>query len=235
MITRALNALCERHMRARAEDVTDAAVRRRCLVAAPHPDDEVLGCGATIARKRAAGTEVRVLFATDGRHARVDGLSPQAIAELREAEARAAARRMGVAPDALIFLGWEDGSLARREDELRVRLAVEIARFAPDEIYAPCRFDAHPDHEALGRAAAAAARSRSTPLLEYPVWFWTTPWWKRWARGGFRVKAVRTDGLLKLKREALDAHRSQRALGDVDGGRFLRRFFGSTELYFSFS
>ena len=187
MFDRALNAFCERRLRARAEDVTDASVRRRCLVSAPHPDDEVLGCGATIARKRAAGTEVRVLFATDGRHGRVDGLTPEALARVREAEARDAAKRLGVAPDALIFLGWEDGTLASREEELRLRLAVEIARFNPDEVYAPCRFDAHPDHEALGRAAAAAAHSRATPLLEYPVWFWTTPWWKRYARGGFAV------------------------------------------------
>lgn len=232
MFTRALNALCERLLR--AEDVTEASVRRRCLVAAPHPDDEVLGCGATIARKRAAGTEVRVLFATDGRHARSDGLPPEELARVREREARDAARRLGVPSDALVFLGWEDGTLARREDELRVRLAVELARFAPDEIYAPCRYDAHPDHEALGRAAAAAAGARSTPLLEYPVWFWTTPWWRRWARGGFSVKSVRTDGHLELKRDALAAHRSQRALADVDGGRFLRRFFGAAELYFSF-
>ncbi|HYE97510.1 MAG TPA: PIG-L family deacetylase [Planctomycetota bacterium] len=235
MLTRALNAFCERRLRAAAEDVTDASVRRRCLVLAPHPDDETLGCGATIARKRAAGTEVRVLFATDGRHSESNGYTPEALARVREGEARDATRRLGVPAEQLLFLGWEDGTLARREDELRVRLAVEIARFAPEEVYAPVRFDGHADHEALSRAAAAAARARGTPLLEYPVWFWVTPWWRRWARGGFSVKAVRTDGLLDVKREAYDAHRSQHGLGKVDGGRFLRRFFGAVELYFNFS
>ncbi len=234
MITRALNALCEPLLRARAVDVTDASARRRCLVAAPHPDDEVLGCGATIARKRAAGTEVRLLFASDGRHAGLDGVTPAELARIREREARDAARRLGVAEDEVVFLGWEDGTLAGREVELRARLALECARFQPDEVLAPCRYDAHPDHEALGRAADAAARARAVPLLEYPVWFWGTPWWKRWARGGFRVQAVRTEGHLERKRDALDAHRSQKALAEVDGGRFLRRFFTSAELYFTF-
>ena len=235
MITRALNAVCELLLRAGALDVTDASARRRCLVAAPHPDDEVLGCGATIARKRAAGTEVRLVFVSDGRHSRSAGVTPSELAGIRKREAGDAARRLGVADDQVVFLGWEDGTLAGREAELRARLALECARFGPDEIFAPCRYDAHPDHEALGRAADAAARARSVPLLEYPVWFWTTPWWRRWARGGFSVKAVRTEGHLERKREALAAHRSQKALGEVDGGRFLRRFFSSAELYFSFA
>jgi LmbE family N-acetylglucosaminyl deacetylase len=235
MITRALNAVCEVFLRAGAVDVTASSARRRCLVAVPHPDDEVLGCGATIARKRAAGTEVRLLFASDGRHARAPGVTPAELAAIREAEARDAARRLGVPADAVVFLGWEDGTLAGREAELRDRLALECARFGPDEVLAPCRYDAHPDHEALGRAADAAARARALPLLEYPVWFWTTPWWRRWARGGFSVKAVRTDGHLERKRDALAAHRSQKALEDVEGGRFLRRFFSSSELYFSFA
>src|SRR5829696_1206258 len=52
-----------------ARDETAAVAARGCLVIAPHPDDETLGCGATIARKRAAGTPVRVVIVADGRYA----------------------------------------------------------------------------------------------------------------------------------------------------------------------
>src|SRR5690349_19075047 len=66
----------------RAEDVTSQAAARSCLVLAPHPDDETLGCGATIMRKRAAGTPVHVVIATDGRHSLASSeLSADALVE----------------------------------------------------------------------------------------------------------------------------------------------------------
>jgi LmbE family N-acetylglucosaminyl deacetylase len=39
----------------------------RLVVVAPHPDDEVLGCGGTLAAETAAGIDVVVVFVTDGR------------------------------------------------------------------------------------------------------------------------------------------------------------------------
>ena len=51
-----------------AHDLTDVVATRSALVLAPHPDDETIGCGATILRKVAAGTPVTVFVATDGRH-----------------------------------------------------------------------------------------------------------------------------------------------------------------------
>lgn len=68
-------------------DDTAAAGGRSTLVIAPHPDDETIGCGAAIARKRTAGTPVEVAVVTDGRHSHLSPLvSPTRLAELREAE-----------------------------------------------------------------------------------------------------------------------------------------------------
>jgi hypothetical protein len=44
----------------------DLLETRRVLVIAPHPDDEVLGAGGTVARLSAAGTEVVVAIVTKG-------------------------------------------------------------------------------------------------------------------------------------------------------------------------
>src|SRR5438132_8706173 len=41
----------------------------RLLVLAPHPDDEVIGCGGLIARHLLAGRRVRVVVVTDGAEA----------------------------------------------------------------------------------------------------------------------------------------------------------------------
>ena len=39
----------------------------RIVVLAPHMDDEVIGCGGTLARHVACGAEVTIVFLTDGR------------------------------------------------------------------------------------------------------------------------------------------------------------------------
>ena len=50
----------------------DDELSRSTLVVAPHPDDDVLGCGGTIARKRSLGVDVAVVVLTDGAFANRD-------------------------------------------------------------------------------------------------------------------------------------------------------------------
>src|SRR3546814_8197602 len=64
---------------------------QRALVIAPHPDDEVLGCGGTIARLAAMGREVHVAIVTRGTPPRFDEAQ---VAEVT-AEARAAHDLLG--------------------------------------------------------------------------------------------------------------------------------------------
>src|SRR6516162_4744018 len=100
---RAYPALCEALavvgrplLLSRAEDMTAQTATRSCLVLAPHPDDETLGCGATIMRKLAAGTPVQVIIAADGNWYRSSKLSVDAVNEIREEEARRACAILGL-------------------------------------------------------------------------------------------------------------------------------------------
>lgn len=60
------------------------------LVVAPHPDDEVLGCGGSIANHADRGHRVQVLYLSSGEHGSPT-LPPEQCGPRREQEAAAAA------------------------------------------------------------------------------------------------------------------------------------------------
>jgi LmbE family N-acetylglucosaminyl deacetylase len=91
----------------------------RVLILAPHPDDEVLGCGGIIQAALAAHVPVKICFLTLGdsnewsfvvyrRRPLVAGRGAEAMGEVRRREALAAARVLGVPADSLVFLGYPD-------------------------------------------------------------------------------------------------------------------------------
>ncbi len=81
------------------------------VVFAPHPDDETLGCGGMILQKNQVGARVRIVFMTDGSQSHARFLAPAELARLRQEEARAAGKALGVDEDDLFFLGFPDGEL----------------------------------------------------------------------------------------------------------------------------
>lgn len=107
----------------------------RVMVLAPHPDDEVLGCGGVLQRAVAMGLPHRVVFLTYGDsnersfvvYRRKPVLSQRAVrrmAEVRRGEAIAAAGKLGVSSDRLTFLGYPDyGTLAIWSDHWGARAA----------------------------------------------------------------------------------------------------------------
>lgn len=102
---------------------TRAAVRLtpddRLLILAPHPDDEVLGCGGIIQRAVAMHLPVRVVFFTYGdnnqwsfllyrKHPVLRPSAVRRMGEVRHDEALAAAKVFGLSDDQLTFLGYPD-------------------------------------------------------------------------------------------------------------------------------
>lgn len=214
-----------------ARDDTAGSAGRSCLVIAPHPDDETIGCGATIARKRAAGTPVRVVIVADGRYAQRQSrrITPDELAVVREAEVVEACGRLGVADTDITQLGYEDTLVERAEAALADQLLQEMIQFRPEEVLVVSGLDHHPDHRAVHRAAASALfRMDERPLaLEYPVWSWIDgPWLDQRTRSPLgramhlalqplaallrgRASMVRTGAFHADKERALAAHASQ--------------------------
>lgn len=242
----------------RGQDVTERAAQRSCLVIAPHPDDETLGCGATIMRKVAAGKAVHVAIVTDGRASHKSVLvPPKDLAQIRHTEAVRACELMGVPRERVVFLDVQDGHVQHAGKDLAVWLEEILISTAPDELLAPSPIDKNPDHRAIAavvRRLLAMGVIRC-PVLEYPVWFWTFRAWMEpgqtqpmralrlmttpgWAASGLSPVLVRTDGFLDRKREALACHKSQTTnmTGEASWATlepaFLENFFQSHEMFF---
>jgi len=132
------------------------------LVLAPHPDDEVFGCGGLLAFAAAQGARRRVLVLTDG--------AAGGNASEREAESRRAAAALGYLTDAaqLQFLRHPDRGL-QPDDRLLTELSQHADELGADLVLAPSPFEIHPDHRASCAAAIELARQRKCGLMFYEV------------------------------------------------------------------
>lgn len=134
---------------------SDPAERGPVLVVAAHPDDEALGCGATLARHARAGDRVSILFLADGETSR-PGAGAKEVAR-RRACAEAAARCLGAEPPT--FLDHQDQSL---DTVPRLALAQAVERVAaglsPRVVYTHHTGDLNVDHQAAALAALTAFR-----------------------------------------------------------------------------
>jgi LmbE family N-acetylglucosaminyl deacetylase len=122
---------------------------RRWLVLAPHPDDEVMGPGATLAQAAARGLEVKVVVVTDG--------SAQGEAAEREIEARKGLETLGVGEPE--FWRLPDRSLKPSDVGLRRALRDALESFAPNVVFVTSPVELHPDHRALALALQRALRA----------------------------------------------------------------------------
>lgn len=143
----------------------------RVVVVAPHPDDEILGVGGMLAQLTERHHEILLLAATDGTasHPGSATWTPAKLGAARPRETVEALRIQGVDAE-LLRLGLPDGAVADLE-EMLTRHLTEMVQ-AADIVLATWQKDAHPDHEAVGRAAAAACAATGATLFELPIWMW---------------------------------------------------------------
>ena len=196
------------------------------MVVAAHPDDETLGFGASAVTLAGLGVRIQAVSASDGgaSHPGLSSLERYHLERTRRAELHQATAVLGL--PAPICLGLPDGDVSRHEDRL-TDLLTEILATRPSGTWcaANWRGDGHPDHEAVGRAAAAATQRGCTVLLEYPVWMW------HWASPGDgavpwdRLCAMPlADNAVERKAAAARCYRTQLEALDADGAPALPPF-----------
>lgn len=175
------------------------------LVVAAHPDDEILGCGGTIARHKAKGDEVHVVIAAEGVTAR--GADRGALEALKTAASRAS-RLLGV--DSLTLHDFPDN----RMDSLAL---LDVTRFveehvekrSPGIVYTHHWGDLNTDHAVVSRSVITAcrptpeARTRRILCFEVP----SSTGWRGPVRESFEPNwFVDISSVLDRKLAALEAY-----------------------------
>jgi LmbE family N-acetylglucosaminyl deacetylase len=160
-----------------AQQLVPAAAR--AVIVAPHPDDEVLGCGGLLQQLSRLGRPLQLISVTpgDASHPGSQRWSGQRLSIIRPQESATALRRLGLSLGSLKWIhgGFDDSKVAQQEDRLRAFLVRYL--HPQDVVFTTWRQDGHPDHEAVGRAAAAAAEQTGAVLHEVPIgaWHWAAP------------------------------------------------------------
>jgi LmbE family N-acetylglucosaminyl deacetylase len=133
----------------------------KLLAIFPHPDDETLGLGPTLARYSAEGVETYLVCATRGERGWFDSEGPdpgfEEVGRIREAELRCAAENLGI--HEVSFLDYVDGDVDQaKPEEIIGKIVSHIRRIKPHVVvtFGPDGAYGHPDHIALSQFTAGA-------------------------------------------------------------------------------
>jgi LmbE family N-acetylglucosaminyl deacetylase len=185
-------------------------VERRIVVVAPHPDDEVIGCGGMLAAAAERGNSVALIAVTDGEacYPPTPGCTRQQLAAMRRAESMEALQRLGVVPVSVTRLGLPDGAVP---EHMHVLVQHLRRLLRPDDIViSTWRHDGHVDHDAVGAATAAAADSRGARLIEVPIWAWHRSAGAESHLRGSKIQRIALTTRWEMRKEyALAAYASQ--------------------------
>jgi LmbE family N-acetylglucosaminyl deacetylase len=166
------------------------------LVLAPHPDDEVLGCGGTVKKCTVAGARVTTVYFTDGSEGN-DSVGAQELVNMRKGEAEAGLKVLGCGD--CRFLDFPDGSLRATDVSIKaVRDVLDSHR--PDAVFVPFFMDNHPDHIQTAVILADALKGYDGEVTCYCYEVWTPLY------PNLLVDITET---IDVKMAAMDAHASQ--------------------------
>lgn len=165
---------------------------RRILVFSPHPDDEIIGSGGTLALARANGAKVKVIVITDGEK----GLIRDQLPGIRQEECVAGLDILGI--EDVVFWSYPDQQIPLSGSIIE-NYKSTVAEFRPDYIFLPSPSEVHADHRRVTRGIIKALEG----LWKGQLFFYETT-------QPVLINTTREiTSVIELKRLALMAHASQ--------------------------
>ena len=171
--------------------------KRRILILGPHTDDGELGCGGLMAKRKAAGHDVKyAVFSSCRRSA--PGSLPQ---DILVSEVRQAAQILGLNVESdLILFDYDVRTFPQFRQNILEDMIQLRADYKPDLVLCPSLNDIHQDHSTVAHEALRAFKKQSILCYEEP-----------WNNIAFSTQAFEAldETHLRIKLEALGAYKSQ--------------------------
>lgn len=201
----------------------------KLLIFAPHPDDDIIACGGTIARNVAKGNQVAIVYITSGESGSLV-YTPEELTGIREAEARRAASILGVSD--LVFLRHPDGYITFGREAIESLVSIIRAQ-QPTMVFLPHAGETVQDHQQSCQLVMEACKRAAGP------WFpncGQQPWsvdtilvYEVWTPLSQYNLSVDISDYIQVKLAALREHQSQ--LNDIaydEAVQGLNRYRGVT-------
>ena len=199
------------HNMPRLDGATNFSSQQRACIFAPHPDDEILGCGGLLQQFAANGNHIILVHVTHGTqsHPNSQIYSPAKLNTIRPQESLEALKVLGIDHQVtIISLDLTDGEVFAQQAQFYKKLAAIIQ---PDDVLVtPFVHDGHPDHEATGQVVATFAKQQQLACYQVFIWawHWAEPADNRipWSRA---IKVDLSAEQLQRKTEAIACFKSQ--------------------------
>jgi LmbE family N-acetylglucosaminyl deacetylase len=133
----------------------------KLLIIAPHPDDELIGCGGRLAQAAKRNENIRIIYVTSGGSHEFSK---------REAAVKQISAHIGIKTKNLIFLRNEERRWTpEKVTKLSFDIKKIISNFSPDEIYVSAYEGGNIDHDVANFAVANAIKKLKCKVYEYPI------------------------------------------------------------------
>lgn len=169
------------------------------VVVAPHPDDEVMGCGGLIQRLTKSGNDVHIIFMTggEGSHRGCCNLEEEQLKSVRRKMAQQIDSLLGVEPSRLHFLDYPDGGIRMESSEAK-RLSTPLCQLNPTSIFVPHWGEGWPDHVNT-RAIVNEIVGNNVAVYEYCVWLWYYNVWHLDWHNAFMLRMTKEEHQRKME------------------------------------
>lgn len=178
---------------------------RNSVIIAPHPDDEVIGCGGLIARLVKEGNIPHIIIMTggEGSHDGCCATPKEEITAARRRLTRNALAILGVPESNLHELDYPDGGINEELPQTELLKAL-LSDLRPDSVFVPHWGEGWSDHVETARIVKELVPT-GTEVWEYCVWMWYYNVWRGldWKNAAV-LKMTPEEHRLKLK--AVDAY-----------------------------